>query len=155
MAWEVGLLIAILAVVFVAFILWLLWVLYSSNGEVRFVTSLPADETIEEARNYFVPRGWRVVDDAGGFIRLRQPTGAFTGLVLLVLLLPVGLIYLLTDWGHGKLEISVQTQDVGHSAVRLLWRDSSLRKDAKLFAAHLQGAVTRDRPIVAATQIDR
>lgn len=143
MAWVVWLVLVGIGALFLAllvgFVVWFVRAWRSSNGKFAFGTSVPSDQVLDGVRNYFIPKGWRVEESTRGFILLQQPTGAFTALVLLVVFLPLGLIYLLTGWAHGKLEVSVEPTHEEQSNVHLRWNDAALRQEVQRFALWLEG----------------
>jgi len=105
----------------------LIWIFYQSSGSLHTVTSLSPGEVLDELVDYFALGDWVVQHKSRDFVLLkRRPSGAI-GCLLLALFLPVGLAYLLTDWGTGKTTVRVRETDEGATEVEIAWRNAEIR----------------------------
>ncbi|OGO48739.1 MAG: hypothetical protein A2W34_08690 [Chloroflexi bacterium RBG_16_64_32] len=67
----------------------------------------------------------------------KGPSGA-TGCLLLVLFLPLGLAYLLTDSGRGKLTARAWTNDEGDTELEMEWENAGPRRQLETFVEWLK-----------------
>jgi hypothetical protein len=105
----------------------LIWILYQSSGSFHAVTSLPPAEVLNEVVDFFALNDWTVQHKARDFVLLKKSPSGVTGCLLLVLCLPVGLAYLLTDWGTGKTAVRVWENDERATDVEIAWRNATIR----------------------------
>ena len=121
--------IAILVVLLIAGLLIspFVWILYQSSGSLRAVTSLSPGAVLDEIVDFFAVNDWTVQHKARDFVLLKKSPSGVTGCLLLVLFLPVGLAYLLTDWGTGKTTVRVWENDQGATEVEIAWRNAEIR----------------------------
>ena len=78
--------------------------------------------------SYFVPDGWKLEHRAKDFLILKRGANGCTGLIWLVIFLPLGLVYLLTDWGRGKLTARFWRSGGGATQVELRWNNAAIRR---------------------------
>jgi len=121
--------IAILVVLLVAALLIspLIWIFYQSSGSLHAVTSLSPAEVLDEVVDFFALNEWTVQHKARDFVLLKKSPSGATGCLLLILCLPVGLAYLLTDWGTGKTTVRARENDEGATEVEIGWRNAGIR----------------------------
>jgi hypothetical protein len=105
----------------------LIWIFYQSSGSLHAVTSLSPSEVLDEVVDYFALSDWVVQHKARDFVLLKKAPSGVAGCLLLVLFLPVGLAYLLTDWGTGKTNVRVRETDEGATEVEIGWRNAGIR----------------------------
>ncbi len=131
-------LVAVLVVVGLAGLGLLAWNTYQSNGRIVTVTSLTRKEVSEEAISFFVPGGWKVEERGRDFVFMRRGVSGCTALFFLVIFFPLGLVYLFTDWGRGRLTVSFWDNDEGTTDVELDWRNAGIRGSAIRLANWLE-----------------
>ncbi len=105
----------------------LIWIFYQSSGSLHAVTSLSPGEVLDEVVDFFALNDWAVQHKARDFVLLKKSPSGATGCLLLVLFLPIGLAYLLTDWGTGKTTVRVWENDEGDTEVEIAWRNAEIR----------------------------
>ena len=105
----------------------LIWIYYQSSGSLHAVTSLSRLEVLDELVDFFALNDWTVQHKARDFVLLKKRPSGATGCLLLVLFLPIGLAYLLTDWGTGKTTVRVWENDEGATEVEIGWRNAEIR----------------------------
>jgi hypothetical protein len=105
----------------------LIWISYQSSGSLRAVTSLSPAEALDQVVDFFALGDWVVEHKAHDFVLLKRSPSGVIGCLLLVLFLPVGLAYLLTDWGTGKAGVRVWENDEGATDVEIAWRNATIR----------------------------
>jgi hypothetical protein len=105
----------------------LIWIFYQSSGSLHAVTSLSPSEVLDEVVDYLALSDWVVQHKARDFVLLKKGPSGVAGCLLLVLFLPVGLAYLLTDWGTGKTNVRVRETDEGATEVEIGWRNAGIR----------------------------
>jgi hypothetical protein len=103
------------------------WIFYQSSGSLRAVTSLSPAEALDQVVDFFALGEWVVQHKAHDFVLLKRSPSGVTGCLLLVLCLPVGLAYLLTDWGTGKTAVRVWENDERATDVEIAWRNATIR----------------------------
>lgn len=118
-----------LVIVFIVLIviLPLLWYAYQSGGRISDVTALAPREVADEVTRFFVLTGWKLEERGKDFLFMRRGASGSTGCLLLLLFFPLGLAYLLTDWGQGKLTISYWKNDEGDTEVEFDWSNAAIR----------------------------
>lgn len=115
----------------------MIWSLLQSSGTLVVVTNFTADEVANGVESAFVPGGWDVRYRGADFMTLQSGPNGCTGLLLLVIFLPLGLIYLLTDWGRGKLTVRYVERKAHETEVEFAWSNVSIRGPVQDFAAWL------------------
>lgn len=123
MAWMIALIVVVVA----GLLALAVWSWYASTGRAAGVTSLSADEFTDEVESCFVPDGWKLEHRARDFLIFQRGASGCTGLVLLVVFLPLGLVYLLTDWGRGKLVVSFRENDGRGTEFQFDWNNAAIR----------------------------
>lgn len=127
---ELGILIVgILVILAVA----LVWMAYLSNGRITGETPLGSDEFIEELESYLVPSGWRQGHRSKDLLLMEKGPSGCMGLLLLVVFLPLGLVYLLTDWGRAKVAVSLRPASRGATEFQIDWRGTAIRQELRAF----------------------
>jgi hypothetical protein len=104
---------------------------------VGAVTTLSPREVLREVADYYVLGGWSIKHKAHDFTVLSCKHDAATGCLYLILFLPLGLAYLLTDWGDGEIIVQAWENDEGHTDVKIEWRNAS-RGDVKKIVRWLE-----------------
>ena len=119
----------VIAVIIAAAIL-TLWIYgaYQSNGSVQAETSWSQREVIDSAIEYFAVDGWDVQDRTAGLVTMRRGVSGCSALLLLIIFFPLGLVYLLTDWGRPRLTVTARPRDGGGCDVELRWRNAPVRR---------------------------
>lgn len=132
MDWVIG--IAIGAAVIIVAALWTTWNWYQNRGKLIAATALEERRLRLEAINYFAEDGWRITHDTEDFVIMEKGASAMVALVLLAVFLPVGLVYLLTDWGKGKLGIAFrQTKRGRGTEFQITWSNAAVRGRVRSF----------------------
>jgi hypothetical protein len=109
----------------------LIWILYESSGSLHAVTYLSPAGVLDEVVDLFAVNDWTVQHKARDFVLLKKSPSGVAGCLLLVLFLPVGLAYLLTDWGAGKTTVRVWENNQGTTEVEIAWRNAAIRAQVK------------------------
>jgi hypothetical protein len=63
-----------------------------------------------------------------GLVTMRRGVGGLSALVLMIIFFPLGLVYLLTDWGRPRLMVTARPRDGGGCDVELRWRNAPIRR---------------------------
>jgi hypothetical protein len=121
--------IAILLLLLVAGLL--IWILYQSSGSLHAVTNLSPGAVLDEVVDLFAVNDWTVQHKARDFVVLKKSPSGVAGCLLLVLFFPVGLAYLLTDWGTGKTTIRVWENNQGATKVEIVWQNAGIRRQVE------------------------
>lgn len=117
----------LISVVIAAILIIAVWATYQSNGTVSTTTSWKPREIADSMISYFVPDGWHLEHRANDFLVLKRGPSAFVAFLWLVLFLPLGLLYLLTDWGRGKLTARFWVTSGKATEVELHWSGAAVR----------------------------
>jgi hypothetical protein len=115
-----------------------IWLAYLSNGTSTAVTILSPDEVLDATIDTFVPADWRVAHRTNALLVLERPASGCAGLFLLLVFFPLGLVYLLTPWGRGKLTLQCWPLEDEETDVQLRWSSAAIRSDAKRFLEWLE-----------------
>lgn len=115
----------------------MIWSLPQSSGSLVVVTGLTPDEVADGVESAFVPGGWDVRYRGADFMTLQSGPSGCSALILLIIFLPLGLIYLLTDWGRGKLTVRYEERKAGETEVQLSWSNASIKAHVQSFAQWL------------------
>lgn len=111
----------------------LVWMLYLSNGSVTGELSLPAAEFFDELEDYFVPSGWRRGHRSEDILLLEKGPDGCLGLLLLVVFFPLGLVYLLTDWGRARMTVRVHQGHGDEHEFLIDWHAAAVRNEVQRF----------------------
>jgi hypothetical protein len=110
---------------------------FQSSGEIATTTDLDPEDAIDNGIKAFVADGWETQEDRGNFAILKKGPGGGTGCLLLFLFFPIGLAYLLTDWGRGRLTIrAAEGEDKTH--VLIQWHNTGIRSEVEDFVHWLE-----------------
>ncbi|MCJ7510182.1 MAG: hypothetical protein MUP14_04740 [Dehalococcoidia bacterium] len=109
----------------------LIWILYQSSGLLRAVTYLSPTGVLDEVVDLFAVNDWTVQHKARDFVVLKKSPSGVAGCLLLVLFFPVGLAYLLTDWGTGKTTVRVWENNQGATKVEIVWQNAGIRRQVE------------------------
>lgn len=127
---DIAILVMVLVVVLLVAVFLIslpMWIVRQSSGSLSAVTNLSRREVLDELVQFFVLDDWIVQHKAGDFVVLQKKASGATGCLLLLLFFPLGLAYLLTDWGTGKTTIRVWEGDDVTTDVEIEWRNAPIR----------------------------
>ena len=112
-------------------LLLLFWFWREAHGDIAAVSSLTTAQLADEVSNHFMADGWDVEQSTEALLSMSKGVNVWLGLLLLLLFFPVGLLYLLTDWGNGRLTVSFGQQAGGETTFQLEWRNVPTRNQAR------------------------
>jgi hypothetical protein len=113
------------------------WLDRGTSGSVTVMTPLAPTEVLDTLSRHFVRQSWSVQHRDSGFVSLLSPPNMGTGCLLLLLLWPIGLIYLLTDAGRGRLHATAR-RSVTDTEVEMEWENTRVREQIEHFARWLE-----------------
>jgi len=109
----------------------------ASNGTLTVKTPLLPDEVLDILSRHFVKQSWTVQHRDRHFVALKSPPNVGTGCLLCLLFLPLGLVYLLTDWSRGRLAATALDSKT-MTEVEMEWRNVGIRGQIERFAVWLE-----------------
>jgi hypothetical protein len=104
-----------------------------SSGNIEGTAPALADALMNDFKDYFGPEGWKESHRGSDMLILEKGPDGCMALFLLVVFLPLGLVYLLTDWGKARLALMVRPVSTGETEFRIEWRGSALRNQVQAF----------------------
>lgn len=123
------LVVVIIAAIFVGIFAAVVWPGYLLSGRISVQTNWSPREVGDSLESYFVPSGWQVRHRASDFLVLGRGPSGCSALLYLVIFFPVGLVYLLTDWGRARLAARFSRDEGAKTQVELEWRNAAIRRE--------------------------
>ncbi len=114
-------LIALLALIFAASLL--------PRSTLEIPTDMSPDELFDAVTKRLAHGNWRVEERSADLLVLRRDPDTALGCLLLLLLLPIGIVYWLTDWGRGSLTVGMRWAPNGTRAAVLESRNADVPLD--------------------------
>lgn len=118
---------------FVILIVALVWMAYLSNGRITGEAPQRSDDLIENLATYLATEGWKQEHRVRDLLIMQRGPSGCLALLLLVVFLPLGLVYLLTDWGKARVALSVRPGSNVATEFQIDWRGAAIRQELRSF----------------------
>jgi hypothetical protein len=109
-----------------------------ANGRVQATTALDPTEVLDTLSRHLVKQSWSIQHRDAEFVALTSGPNVGTGCILSILFLPLGLVYLLTDMGKGRLNVRASPVSALETRVAIEWQGAGVRKQIEAFAQWLE-----------------